>query len=64
MYGITELEGYKNRTHSQDKAKAWWITHLDEVRCDPTAEVKRRFLLIFQTLFFLLILASWKISVL
>lgn len=43
VYGIAEFQGYKNRTCSQDKAKGWWITHLDGVRCDPIAEVERRF---------------------
>jgi len=42
-YGVIEFQGYKNRIHSQNKAKDWWSTHLDEVRYDPTAEVEGSF---------------------
>lgn len=42
LYGITDFQGYKNRTRSQNKTKDRWISHLDIVRYDPTAEVKGR----------------------
>lgn len=43
VYGITDFEGYKNRTRSQNKTKDGWISHLDIVRYHPTVEVKGRF---------------------
>lgn len=41
--GSLHFRAIKTGLCSQDKAKSLWITHLDEVRCDTTAEVKRRF---------------------
>lgn len=41
--GSLDFRATKPELAARIRQKDWWITHLDKVRCDPTAEAKGRF---------------------